>query len=367
MKLNYPWQLYHWHFELSSKCALACPRCPRTEMPQTPWLQKEISLENFKNILSVELLQDHVKRLTFCGDVGDPIYAKDFLKIIAYVKSINPKIHIYTITNGSYKTEAWWHEFAKLSNEYDTINFSIDGYDDESNNKYRVNSNWDSIINGVKIMSKHSSAHVYWAAIVFKFNENQLDYIKQLATDCGCDGLQLTYSTKFGSKYGDAYGGDSDDLEPSTQYISKTHRYERYFTQLTDRVQNNSKYLNHNTQLYNSVKDKYNKFITPMCLIGNRGLFVNAEQTLFPCSWTSFPYETLGTQRKSIAFSDSFFSVYRDALNIKKHGLYNVLNNLIWDKFFNSLNSPSCAWVECEQKCHSSLVDFDYAVGYLTN
>ena len=56
MQLNYPWQLYHWHFELSSKCALACPRCPRTEMPDTPWLQKEISLTDFKAIITEDLL-----------------------------------------------------------------------------------------------------------------------------------------------------------------------------------------------------------------------------------------------------------------------------------------------------------------------
>ena len=57
-----------------------------------------------------------------------------------------------------------------------------------------------------------------------------LDKIKELATQQGCDDLQLTYSTKFGSKYGEAYGGETDSLEPSSKYISKTHRYERHIT-----------------------------------------------------------------------------------------------------------------------------------------
>lgn len=367
MQLKYPWQLYHWHFEISSKCSLACPRCPRTEFPDTPWMQKDITLDDFQKILTPDLLVNHVKRITLCGDVGDPIYAKDFLKIYEYIKQHNPKIHVFTITNGSYKTEAWWEKFSQIANVYDTINFSVDGYDQESNNLYRKNSNWESIMMGMKIMSTKSDCFVYWAAIVFSFNQDHLDDIFELATQQGCDGVQLTHSTKFGSKYGEVYGGPNDKLEPKLEFISKTHRYERYFYPLTDRKQLNQDYLEHNKNLFLNVRDQYNTFITPMCLIGNRGMFVNAEQTLFPCSWTSFPFSQMNTERKSINFEESFFNMYRDDLNIKKHGLEAVLNNSIWDKLFNSFNSKEKAWVECEQKCQCNLVDYDYAIGYLTN
>ena len=367
MKLRYPWQLYHWHFEISSKCSLSCPRCPRTEFPDTPWLQKEIDLESFQKILTPNLLRDQVKRITLCGDVGDPIYAKDFLKIYKYIKEHNEKIHVYTITNGSYKTASWWEELAQIANRYDTINFSVDGYDQVSNDLYRKNNNWDSIMKGMKIVSTQSECFVYWAAIVFSFNQDHLDDIFALAKQQGCDGVQLTYSTKFGSKYGNAYGGPTDELEPRSEFISKTHRYERYFYPLTDRKQENQDYLRYNEDLFLKVRKQYDKFITPMCLIGNRGIFVNAEQTIFPCSWTSFPYSQLGNERKTIRFEDSFFSLYRDELNVKKHGLEKVLNNEIWNKFFNSLDSKEKAWIECEQKCNCNLVDHEYAVGYLTN
>ena len=59
---------------------------------------------------------------------------------IPYKGSIDPTIQVFTITNGSYKTERWWKQFAKLSNKHDTINFSVDGYDQKSNDLYRVNS-----------------------------------------------------------------------------------------------------------------------------------------------------------------------------------------------------------------------------------
>ena len=365
--MKYPWQLYHWHFEVSAKCTLKCPRCPRNDTDPVPWLNKELDLKFFEKTLTPELLKTQVQRITMCGDIGDPIYASEYLEIIKYIKTHNPKIHIYTITNGSYRKESWWREFARISNEYDTINFSVDGHDHKSNNLYRIGSDWDSIMTGMRIMCQESSAQVYWATIVFAFNQDHLDSIKQQATDIGCDGVQLTYSTKFGSKYGEAYGGVADPLEPRSEFISQTHRYERHFTQLSNRQQLNQQYLTHNLTQYNIIKQEYNKFITPMCSIGNRGLYVSADGVLHPCSWVSFPYTTLGTDRKTINFKDSFHQTYRDQLNLKNHNLQQVLDNPIWEKLFSTFNSPDKAWVECEQKCKCNLVDENYAVGYLTN
>lgn len=365
--MTYPWQLYHWHFEVSGKCTLRCPRCPRNDTDPVPWINKELDLEFFKRTLTPELLKTQVKRITMCGDVGDPIYASEYIDIIGYIKTHNPKIHVYTITNGSYRKESWWREFASVSNEYDTVNFSIDGYDQASNNLYRIGSDWKSIMTGMRIMSQESQAFVYWATIVFSFNQDHLDRIKQQAKDIGCDGVQLTYSTKFGSKYGEAYGGAQDPLEPREEFISSTHRYERYFTKLSDREQQYHEYIDHNQQRFIEIKQEYNKFITPMCTIGNRGLYVSADGVLHPCSWVSFPYVSMSTERKTINFKDSFHQVYRDKLNLKNRDLEDVLNDSIWSKLFDSFDDPARAWVECEQKCNCQLVDEKYAVGYLTN
>jgi len=365
--MNYPWQLYHWHFEVSGKCTLKCPRCPRNDTAPVPWLNKELDLNFFKNLLTPELLKTQVKRITMCGDIGDPIYASEFLEIIEYIKIHNPKIHVYTITNGSYRKPEWWKKFAKLSNEYDTINFSVDGYDNASNNLYRIGSNWDSIMDGMKIMCQESSALVYWATILFSFNQDHLDRIEQQARAMGCDGLQLTYSTKFGSKYGEAYGGAEDLLEPRAEFISASHRYERYFRNLSGRTQLNNEYLLHNQLRYQQVKQQHNSVITPMCIIGNRGLYVSADGVIHPCSWVSFPYVSMSTERKTINFKDSFHQIHRDQLNLKTHSLQEVLSNPIWSQLFDTFDNTKKAWVECEQKCSSKLVDQEYAVGWLTN
>ncbi len=328
-------------------------------------MQKEISLPEFKRVFTHEVLEQ-TQRFTMCGDVGDPIYAKDYIDIIEYIKSYNSAIQIFTITNGSYKTEKWWNKFAEVSNKHDSINFSVDGYDQKSNDLYRVNNHWDSIMAGMKICADKSEMFVNWATIVFKFNEEHLDHIKELAKKQGCDQLQLTFSTKFGSKYGDAYGGVKDTLEPSDKYISKTHRYERHIENLSGRTPTRLNYMKTNYKKFTEIKKKFTGDIVPMCLIGNRGLYMNAEGTIFPCSWTSFPYKSLEHDGKVINWEDSFFVKNKPLVNAKgNRSIEEILNDDIWQTLFDSFNKN--AFVECSQKCHKNVVDKKYGIGYYTN
>lgn len=363
------WQFYHWHLEPSAVCTLKCPRCPRTEHPNTPWLNKNMTLDFVKKFLTPDLLKQHVKRITMCGDVGDPIYCKQYIDIVRYIKSTNPNIHVFTITNGSHKKHDWWKELASVLNHRDTINFSVDGYDDASNNLYRINSNFDSIIDGIKaIRSVNSDVFLNWATIVFAFNQDHLDRIKSIATDLKMDGFQITRSTKFGSKYGDAYGGVNDMLEPRAEFISKSHRYERELANISGREQDCQDYLQHNKKKYIEVKQEYaDHTIVPLCEIGNRGVYVNAEGVIFPCSWTSFPYHSLSDGIKTIQWYDSFFAKYRDLMNLNNRSFEEIISDPLWHKCSNGWKDPSKTWVECNQKCGQSLVDENYAVGWLTN
>jgi len=331
-------------------------------MPDTPWLNKEISIEEFKRTFTPDFISEFVQRFTMCGDVGDPIYCKDYLQIVEYIKTVKPNCHVYTITNGSYKTERWWKEFARISNEYDTVNFSVDGYDQMSNDLYRVNNNFESIMLGMHIMGHQSTAFVNWAAIYFNFNQDHTQKIVDLAKKNGCDAVQWTKSTKFSSKYDGAYGEDL--LEPRQEFISKTDRYERHTQLLTNRTQDTKQYLTTNREKYYNTREVNG--ILPLCLVGNRGMYMNAEGTVHPCSWTSFPYQSMSFENKTIKYEDSFFEKYRHILNVK-NGLTieQVLNHDLWEKFFTGMKNDT--WVECSLKCRASVVDENYAVGYETN
>lgn len=363
------WQYYHWHLEPSAICALKCPRCPRTEHPDTPWLNHSMTLNFFQKFMTPERLRTQVRRLTMCGDVGDPIYCREYLDIYRYVKAVNPDVHVFTITNGSGKSRSWWQELANIANERDTINFSVDGHDDATNNLYRVNSRWDSIITGMETLRGHNDQiFMNWAMIVFRFNQDHIGHIQNIAKSLGFDGMQITKSTKFGSKYGEAYQSKQDPLEPATEWISDTHRYQRQTLNLSGREQNIQDYINHNRQRYLAVSEKYQfSPIVPLCEVGNRGIYVNAEGVVFPCSWVSFPYTSLSNGGKIIQWTDSFFASYRSHMNLHNRSLEEILSDPLWAKCSRGWRDPAKTWVECSQKCNRDVVDENYAVGWETN
>ena len=63
-------------------------------------------------------------------------------------------------------------------NEYDEIHWSLDGWDQESNNKYRINCDWNSIIAGLATFKgTNTTAYTVIATIAFRFNESNLHRI----------------------------------------------------------------------------------------------------------------------------------------------------------------------------------------------
>ena len=128
-------QIFHWHLELSSKCALRCPRCPRTERPNQ-YKVTEMSLDFVKKTFPLERLS-YVKKILMSGGQGDPIYCNDFIKIIKYFKESKSNLQLCITTNGSYKKKSWWKNVAQILNKNDIIIFSVDGWDQKSNEQYR--------------------------------------------------------------------------------------------------------------------------------------------------------------------------------------------------------------------------------------
>lgn len=329
---------WHFHIEISSKCTLRCPRCARAEVPDS-LINTELDLDFFKKNFTPEFVLENVEKITFCGDDGDPIYAHDLIPVIQYLKSIKP-VKIVIITNGSHKKLLWWAKLGSLLDSNDSIHFSIDGYDDASNNLYRVNSDYESIIAGMQTLRASSRCRIVWAAIAFKFNEDKLDYMQKYAKQLGVDVFQLTKSTKFGSVY-PSYGVN-DPLQPSVKYVSSTHRFEREIITLSDAGSQSPVPLI-NLKLFNQTKS--NNGVTPLCNIGNKGLYIDARGRLFPCCWVANRYN-----------HNSDWQQIAGNFNLNTRTLTNALADEFWSTEFQTFK-----WQECQTKCKSSNVDEKYA------
>lgn len=330
--------LWHWHIEVSSKCTLRCPRCARSEVPDS-LVNTELDLKFFEKNFTHEFVTKHVEKITFCGDDGDPIYAHDFLKIIRYLKNIKP-ISIVIVTNGSYKPTEFWLELSSLLDENDQIHFSIDGYDQASNEKYRINSDFQSIIEGAKTIIHNSKCYTIWDAIAFKFNEDMIEVMKAMAKNFGFDCFQLTKSTKFAKIYSNY--GPNDVLQPSDNFLSSSHRFEREITKLSTKSLQEP-WLKTNLKHYFFVEEIEEK-IKPVCHIGNKGLFINSKGEFYPCCWVANRYS-----------HNKLWNELGKKFNLHKNVLHDVVQDKFWNTDYMSDN------FECRTKCDSQVVTKNYA------
>lgn len=333
----------HWHIEISSICTLQCPRCPRAEVPES-LLNRQLTLDFFKNQIGKDIIAQ-IRKITFCGNDGDPIYCRDFLEICSWIKQINPGIHLVLITNGSYKSSEWWATLGKTFNKFDEVHWSIDGWDQHSNQQYRVNCNWESIVNGIWSFAQHNTdTYKVWASIAFRFNQNHIVEQQKLAEQHGFDLYQLTKSTKFGSKYPATYGQD-DLLEPSdSNLVASGLRFQRENTTLSTKIRPGGELKITFLQRANEL-DKQNKH-SGICLIGNKGVFLNSRGEFYPCCWTANRYP----------HNADWHNLAETKFNLHNTSFDKILSDPFWSTEFLKFNSN-----ECRTKCTpNKLKDIDH-------
>jgi MoaA/NifB/PqqE/SkfB family radical SAM enzyme len=175
------------HIELSSYCNSACPTCPRTVDGgiTNPLLStNSLSLQDFKKIFTVNFLKQ-IKSINFCGNYGDPVMCKDFLKIIQYITRSNNELDVVVHTNGGMRNTDFWSTLGRFNKVIPllTVVFSIDGLED-TNHLYRINVKWDRVINNAKAFI-NSGGRAIWDMLVFKHNEHQVKEAEEMSKELG--------------------------------------------------------------------------------------------------------------------------------------------------------------------------------------
>lgn len=301
---------YSFHVEPSSKCTLECPLCDRTKFYEKFKFRKlhDINIDHLFNFLKPY----NGSSITLCGNNGDPIYHKNFLKLVEMLKSINFKIT--TVTNGSYKKDGWWRQFKKMLTSEDIVKFSIDGLGD-TNHLYRVNSDWGSIQLGINVMNTDKNCKTVWKFIVFKHNQHQIDEARKRAEDQNFDEFQLEKSDRWWDK----------EMMPDSDFV-------------------NSSYIHQ----HEAIRDTGIKIktIKPKCILQSNPsklLYIDSEGDFYPCCWMGLDAH----KYKGI------FSPKERKFNIKNNSLQDILKVSDVVKFFNSTKdyekSDLCCKIYCGQ------------------
>lgn len=307
---------------MSSKCVLKCPRCPRTEL-SLDTANQEVTLSDFKSGFPVNNISK-IENFIFCGHIGDPIYATEFLEIVKYIKE-NSKSRLRIVTNGSYKKEQWWQQLGKLLDYNDQVTFSIDGWDNESNNLYRINSDFDSILLGIKTLRSSSECSIQWSAIYFAFNQDKINDIRNLARDLGCNKFQTVKSSKFDGRY---IVNGVDPLKPLNRFVADTLVYD-----LTTEILLPNKYIPIISQV------PANPHPWAKCLNYQKDLFVGIDGLVTPCPWFNNNYQ----------YNDFVVDNY-EKLSIKHRPFFDILNDVsLWQQLIQRFDTDPLEI--CQLKC----------------
>lgn len=205
------------HLEITNNCQAKCPMCPRriNGGPINPNLNlSEISLETFKKWFPLDFIKQ-LHTLFMCGNLGDPIVARDTLEVFKFIRETNNNMSLVMHTNGSARSNAWWEELAKLNV---TVIFGIDGLED-THHLYRVDTSWKTIINNATTFI-NAGGKAEWHMIVFEHNEHQIDACKLLSTSIGFADFQVKHTSRF---YDDVFivlneeGKSTHTLKPSSK------------------------------------------------------------------------------------------------------------------------------------------------------
>lgn len=184
--------------DISTYCNAGCPQCHRTNpkgLAKQDWLPLiKWSLEDFVKAFPISEMKN-VKRFNFCGTWGDPMMAKDILKIVEYIIN-NSNSEVIITTNGSLRSDDFWWDIGVLGGKRLQVIFDIDGINQEMHEKYRRFTNLETVLSNLRTFSQTNAA-VKTQTVLFKHNQDYKDEIRALAISNGSMSHTFVISDRF--------------------------------------------------------------------------------------------------------------------------------------------------------------------------
>ena len=308
------------HLEVTTKCQARCPMCPR-RIHGGPLLEgydlTEITLGDFVHWFPRDFVKQ-LHHLNMCGNLGDPIIAKDTLEIFRYLRETNPDMTLQMHTNGSGRTELWWKELASLGVK---VVFGIDGLVD-THSLYRVGTDFVKIINNADTYIK-AGGDARWDMLVFKHNEHQVKDCEQLSKNMGFKGFSVKHTTRFKDGKFDVIDDDyniTHTLYPSQKSLEMIAPAQKAQREFMPKIS------------CKAVKDSQ--------------LYVSANGNVSPCCWLDMEWlPTLSDSRID------YMTKIKEYPNLHR----NTMQEIFDSNFFNKISScwTSTGLKECAKQCGS--------------
>ena len=216
--------------DITTYCNAKCPQCHRTDdhsggLKKVDWLPlKHVNLEAIQKWFPPEALK-YIYRINHSPTWGDSMMNPEIYEITEYMLQ-NSNVLININTNGSMRNEDFWYSFANLAVKYPrriTIQFDIDGIDQEMHSQYRRGTDLNKILNHMSILSEAKKwINITTQTIVFKHNQDYMKEIKELCERHGSVNHFFVKSDKFESSSDQFYFMDEDNKQQKLEYADKS-------------------------------------------------------------------------------------------------------------------------------------------------
>ena len=268
------------HLEITQKCQAACPMCDRNQNggDLNPHINlDELSLQDCKDIFSPTFIKQ-LNKMYMCGNLGDPISARDTLEVFEYFRSNNQDMQLSMNTNAGARDSEWWESLAKVLGKNGYVIFSVDGLE-ETNHMYRQNVQWDKVENAMKSFVG-AGGRARWDYLIFEHNQHQVDEARKLSEEIGFESFVAKKTGRF--------------ITANSKKKEKHQAVNRKGQQTTELKKPDTKYQNKALSKYDSLIEKYGSMdayydVAPInCKVAEeKSLFVTAEGLALPCCWTA--------------------------------------------------------------------------------
>jgi len=341
------------HLEITQNCQASCPMCDRNINGGSvnPHINlDELSFSDIKQIFPINFIKQ-LDRMYMCGNLGDPIIARDTLDVFRYFRQYNDRIWLSMNTNAGAREAEWWIDLARIFGRNGSVTFSVDGI--KSNHIYRQGVVWENVERSMRSFIG-AGGRARWDYLIFEHNQHELEDAREFSKQLGFEkfiekksGRFVTTDTlpKQNHQAKDRKGNDTIDLKKPDQ-----------------KFQNNAlKTQNTLIEKYGSM-DRYYDVVHIDCKVKKENsIFITAEGLALPCCWTAGRMYKWWHKDPKVEQIWNFLDAVggKDAINVKTNGLQKVFNSGIFELIQSSWNKPSCSSGKlkvCSMKCG---VEFD--------
>ena len=345
------------HLEVTQKCQATCPMCDRNMNggDDNPHITNaELSLADCKRIFKPEFIQQ-LDTMYMCGNLGDPIVAKDTLEIFKYFREHNPKMWLSMNTNAGAKNEAWWTELAQVFGRMGAVIFSVDGLSD-TNHLYRQGVVWNNIERSMKAFIK-AGGRARWDFLIFNYNEHQVDEARALSEEWGFE--------RFIAKKTGRFVTSTVKAKESHQAVDRKGNETTKLAKPKEKKNINLALLKQKEieKSYGSMSAYFDK-CSINCKVAKEGnIFITAEGLLMPCCWTAGRmYKWWHPDPRVEQIWDHIDAAGgKDGINVIENDIEDVVAGNLLSSITSSWNLPSVKDGKlgvCSQKCGTEFDPF---------